>query len=309
MKTNRKFIASLAAVAAGAIAGSAIAATIVDPNAVRTYCQTDPLKRQITANPPGVASNVTLVTTAAVPLAATRVYTDDNNTGVTGDGYPATRRGTEVVWQVIGALGDTTQPGEGYCGSLGIPPINIGTRGNVADVIQDCVAVARFDIASSNFKSAALHWEGTNGGVRLNLAITICEYSDPAFAIDREGTPGTAHNPDCIVDNDDFAGGSFTGIADVELRKADNTVGVVGGASDLDFLNLNPIRHMVLSKDAVQKINAAGEVGGSITLMVRCADSAGNSNGFLGGNDNALTIHDPGALGGLGFGDIWLELE
>jgi len=43
--------------------------------------------------------------------------------------------------------------------------------------------------------------------------------------------------------------------------------------------------------------------------MVRCADSHGHNNGFSGGNDNALVIHDPGALGGLGFGDIWLELE
>lgn len=308
----------VAGVSVAAFAAKGPAPVTLDPDAVRTYCLTDPLLRVTSA-------------TESDPLSSNPVppgypvFTNDHSIGdppapPSLGGLPGNTLGNEVVWRVIGTF-PQTPPGEGYCGYLQVPPTRIGAR-NVANGIQDCLGVARFQISSSGYKSAALHWDGSAGanitGTRLSIAVSLCDPGPDraSFRDDEDGDNlGSPNRPvadadkDCIIDGLDFGGGSFRSINDVELRKSDNNVGVVGGVSDINFFEVGPVRHIPLNQAALDAINKAGAEGGSVVFLLRCADSSGHTNGFVGGNTNALVIHDPPGIGGLGAASLQLELD
>lgn len=291
-------ISSLTCTAAGfvLVAGTALAASgTVDiaPNAARTYCNTDPLNLQV--GPGTVDSQGNLV------------FTDDLNAddfdtptySPTGPNFT-----NETVWEVVGALGDQSQVGEAYCGALEIPATLLDSRGSVANMIQDCVGVLRFDIPDKPtwgpIKAAWLVVNGTNLATNNTLGVRICDY-DGNGQIDTEGPDangdGLADDPDCIIGGDDFAGGSFAGIHDVLLRKGDN-VEVDGSAVNINFGDFIFTREIRLSDRVVDTLNEERR-GGQASFIARCANEDGHTNGFLGGADSAIVIHDPA---GLGFG-------
>jgi hypothetical protein len=265
------------------VAGTA-AATSIPVDQARTYCNTDPLSRRI------AAAYVDVGGTVGTPL------TDDSD---------VVARGNEIVWQVIGNLG-TPDEGQAYCGFLGLPGGFSFSGSDVARGLEDCVGVIRFAIGASSFKSAAISMAGAgnNLGVNQGLSVVPCTYGEAGNVADGESAPGP--NPDCIIDDDDFVGGSFVGIHDILRRKADNNVGLVGGVSDINFAAVSTSRMIQLNAAGVAHINA--NVNGHATFIMRCSDSDGNSNGFLGSGSNAMVLHDPAGLGFLGaFATISLE--
>lgn len=296
MKSTLRPFATLGLLAAGSLLMSATASADVHvfricPDAARTYCITDPLKKATSATVVGGAGQL--------------AYTDDNNSRDLP--APFAIRGTEVVWEVIGTFG-FANAGEAYCGYLSIPPTNIGaaSRNNIADGISDCVGVLRYRVpdVSSPVKSARLHIEGANLGAGANLAVTLCEYDNPGTTVDNENPA----DPDCIVSRDDFGGATFTGIKDITVRRADNSTGLVGGTSEIDFLNLFPVLDIELAQAAIDHLNA--NAGSTASMIVRCADTASTNNGFLGGLDNVIVLHDELGLGFPGnFGAAYLEVD
>lgn len=287
---------------------------LLAPDAVRTYCKTDPVRRLTDS----------LGDYDAIIGPESPEFTADDDNTVAG--------GTEIVWEVIGSLVTPrgNEAGEGYCGSLPLAGGFPFSGNDIATNIEDCVAVARFNVLGldaagvqideTNWHSASLEWAGSNLGVRLSLGVSVCDYNGVG-TVDNED-PNGAGNTDCIVSGDNFSGATFAGINDVNLRKADNNPTLnVGGVSDINFAEVSPVRSIELNDLGVQKINIAaddndGDGDGYVSFVVRCSDEDGHENGFLGGNGgpfgagtNALVIHDPAGIG-FGFpGTLGLRLN
>lgn len=257
------------------VAGVAAAASIPVDQA-RTYCNTDPLHRVVNAAYVDVAGTV-----GSPSVPDTDVFAGGN----------------EIVWEVIGALGSPGE-GEAYCGFLGFPGGFNFSGADKAVGLEDCVGVLRFAIASSvRSASISMAGAGNNLGVNQGLSVVPCTYGEAGNVADGESAMG-AVNPDCIVSDDDFGGASFVGIHDILRRKADNNVGLAGGVSDINFAAVSTSRNIQLNQVGIDHINA--NIGGHASFIVRCSDSDGNSNGFLGSGSNAMVIHDPAGLGFLG---------
>lgn len=289
----KQAIMLLAGLGFAAATAQATGVKVLSPDQARTYGLTDPLRR---------ASSALGDYDAAAGVESPDLTADDSLT-VAG--------GTEVVWQVIGSLATPpgNEAGEAYCGQIPLGDF-VFSGNDHATSIRDLIGVVRFDLTTLDSSdlpvhSAAIRWNGSNLGVRLSLSVSLCEYGGVG-AVDREGADndgdGLADAPDCIVDNDNFAGGSFAGINDINLRKGDNNVGLVGGISDINFGDVFPSRDISLNGRGVAAISREADVAkggsGAVTFIIRCADEDGHTNGFLGGQlSNALILHDPNGIG------------
>ncbi len=199
-----------------------------------------------------------------------------------------------LVWRTIGSLG-VPDEGQGYCGALSLGGgLDIGV--GAADNIRDCIAVLNFLVPADmdDAAGASIEIAGVNnnlGGFNT-LSVAPCDYSGDG-GVDNEGDPD-----DCIIDGDDFAGGSFVALHDVLNRRN----GSAGADNNVNFLDGNYSSSISLNYDAVSRINGAR--GDSVTFIVRCSDETGHSMnwtpGFGTNDDNAMIIHDPTGEGFLG---------